>query len=260
MSNFKLETIQVRNNPWVNATEHKCNKYARDFFYQTPISLVGNSCIVDFAGNLHIRVLSSILPNHLLEQLETASEKHKQLMQLRSIADCRGNHTTLTFGSYIERGGSGKIWTRKNEVCPGFLEDIEEVGQFLSKIFIKLCPEIAVDSLNIPETLRLWHGITLMFWNITSISMEHIDTRDLKWSLIVPFGKRSKGLVDLPYLNSTAKVSRGGLYIINSTSIYHNVVDSNIWRESLVLTNHAAVFKRFTNIDTSNLFCRNLKY
>jgi hypothetical protein len=44
----------------------------------------------------------------------------------------------------MKRDGSGAIWTKKQ--LPGFeyfLQDIDDVGKFVSNIFAKVCKEVA---------------------------------------------------------------------------------------------------------------------
>jgi hypothetical protein len=83
------------------------------------------------------------------------------------------------FDSYIERGGSGKIFTKKtNKSCPNFLESIGGVGKFLSHMFKLVCREVATCIQSVPEKLYLWKAITLMFWNATNITTHHTDSRD----------------------------------------------------------------------------------
>ena len=59
--------------------------------------------------------------------------------------DKRGYHLAQWFGFYVECGGSGKVWTTKYpKHFEHFLEDMNEVGQFLSNFFAHVCIEIAV--------------------------------------------------------------------------------------------------------------------
>jgi hypothetical protein len=44
-----------------------------------------------------------------------------------------------------------------------FLQDIDEVGNFISSIFTKVCPAVADQVSSVDPTIRLWDAITLMF-------------------------------------------------------------------------------------------------
>jgi hypothetical protein len=73
-----------------------------------------------------------------------ASQHRDAVIHRLLVSDVRGAHTTVMFGSYIERGGSGKIFTKKtNKFYPNFLESIDGVGKFLSYMFKLVCREVA---------------------------------------------------------------------------------------------------------------------
>jgi hypothetical protein len=80
------------------------------------------------------------------------------------VSNVRKAYTIVIFSSYIERGGSGKIFTKKtNESCPNFLESIDGVSKFLSHIFKLVCKEVTTCIQSVPEEIHLWKVITLMF-------------------------------------------------------------------------------------------------
>jgi hypothetical protein len=117
----------------------------------------------------------------ILQKKENASKKYKVHLHQHQISDVRGTHSTTQFGSYVERGGSGAIWTRKQ--LPGmehFLQDIDEVGNFISSIFTKVCLTVADQVFSVDPTIRLWDAITLMFWNATIINKVYVDSRDIE--------------------------------------------------------------------------------
>jgi hypothetical protein len=224
------------------------------------ILLEGNSCLVDSSGAVLLRLLANIVPEHLLQVLETTTQKHRQqIIKQSRVTDIRGEHASVMFGSYVERGGSGKIWTARDHLnCKGFLDDIHEVGQFVSSLFRKVCVEVAYNVANVPANYKLWDAVTLLFWNASNISKSHVDVRDLQWSLVLPFGHFTGGDVCLPYLNARVKARRGDIYLINSNKVFHNVAESSLSREVLVFTNHRSVIQRFCTINIANLFTQTI--
>ena len=140
------------------------------------------------------------------------------------------------------------IWTSRNEAgCGGFLEDIQEVGKFASKFFANICPAHFCCVAAIPKELQLWKGISLCFWNATSVNKVHVDSRDWCWTLVMPFGNCQGSMVDLPYLNSRVHACRGDMYLLHSPKVYHNVLGAE-QRQSLVFTNHKSVVQRFVDV------------
>jgi hypothetical protein len=111
-----------------------------------------------------------------------------------TITDIHGTHATTVFGSYIERGESGQIITRKERLLlEGFLQEIDRVDQFVNAIFarvnvtqmqfactntLKVCVEVAINVAKVPLQYKLWSAISLLFWNVTSTTASHIDLRD----------------------------------------------------------------------------------
>ena len=251
-----LSAVYLRDNPYVSQQQNKYQAFLRDHFHRIPVLLDRNSCIVDSSGAVLFRLLVDIVPECLLEVLETAAQKHKQQVIKRSMVnDVRGNHASVMFGSYVERGGSGKIWTVKDHpYCTGFLEEIHTVGQFVSDLFRKVCIEVAFNVAKVPGDYRLWDAVTLLFWNLSNITKSHVDVRDLQWSMVLPFGDFTGGEIDLPYLNARVKVKRKDIYLINSNKVYHTVCESSPDRQVLVFTNHRSVVQRFCNIQITNLF------
>ena len=188
--------------------QNKDNVFNRAYFYEKSITLEGNSCIVDFEGTVLARLVKNIIPETLLNKLESTASKHREEVLKRPVEDSRGKRGAVVFGSYVERGGSGKIWTKKDHSsCPGFLEEIADVGKYMNQLFILMCPEIAMHVCRVPDEIKLWKAITLMFWNAESVSKSHVDSRDMNYVLVLPFGKFEKKKVDLLYLNTNIKQS-----------------------------------------------------
>lgn len=252
-------TICLRENPKVTKVEHTNKTYSCDSFYPLPLELEGNACVVDGNGDALVILLANVVPERLLQQLETVSHKYKALaQQYCTVDDIRGPHVSVMFGSYVEAGGSGSIWTRKHYPwCYQFLEDIKEIGEFVDAIYGQFCIEHAVHMLEVPDSIKLWKYLSLLFWNSTSGSKQHLDVRDFTYSIVLPFGNFHGSYVHLYYLNTYVKAKRGDIYIINSNRVYHSVVNGDPDRQSLTCTNHKCVVQHFCNIDTTNVF---LKY
>ena len=251
--------IIMRANPHVTAQENKINKFSQDHFHPHQLFLQSNSAVVNSDGKVLAMVLKNIVLEHLIRKAEEVGLKHMQAAAKHStIEDKRGRHISAVFGSYIEQGGSGSTWNRRGyEWCPNFLEEINKLRVFVSHVFHWFFEEIASNMDLVPSKVKLWETISLLFWNGTSISKKHIDTRDLEISVVVPFGKYCKSWVDLYYLNILLGVERGDLYFINSNKVYHTVQDPEPKRQSFVFTNHNCVVKRYCrNVDISNLFSK----
>jgi len=257
VNSFSLASIYIRDNPPVTLEQNTAKVFGRDHFYKDHILLDGDSCIVDSGGELVVRLFKSIVPDYLLEKLESSSKRYKDaVLKAAQVGDCRGLHHSLKFGSYVERGGSGRIWTVKSYPhCTGFLEEIREVGQFVSDLFSRVCLEVACHVAALPEELKLWDAISLMFWNLTNVVKTHVDSRDFEWSMVLPFQHFSGGEVDLPYLNATIKAQRKDIYLIKSNKTFHNILAS-CNREAIVLTNHRCVVQRYCKIDLTNMYMR----
>ena len=135
----------MRDNPPVTQTEHRNKVYSSDHFYKETLTLSENSCLVDSSGQVLARLLSNIVPERLVQQLEQVSEKYKKhLKALCEISDNRGAHVTIKFGSYLERGGKGRMFVKKNPPnCLDFLEEVKEVGEFISYVYNMVCVEVA---------------------------------------------------------------------------------------------------------------------
>lgn len=232
--------------------QHDEKVFPRDQFFKNPLELKEDGVIVDREGQVLVRLLKNAVPESLLKLLETAAESCKQaVVKGAEVTNSRGKYVTLKFGSYVERGGSGAIWM--SDEHPFFLAAMDKVGKYVSAIFKEICPEIFACTSSLPAELQLWAGITLMFWNATSIKRSHTDPRDWGWSLVLPFGNFTKGTVDLCYLNATVEAKRGDLYLLRSNEVYHDIVSEEVEdRQVLVFTNHKSVVQRFINTDLSD--------
>jgi hypothetical protein len=139
------------------------------------------TAVIEDNGRVLFWNLHQIVPLTILQKAENASKKYKVYLHQHQISDVRGTHSIARFGSYVERGGSGAIWTRKQlPSMEHFLQDIDEIGNFISSIFTKVCSAVADQVSSVDPAIRLWDAITLMFWNATTINKVHVDSRDIE--------------------------------------------------------------------------------
>ena len=249
--------LYLRDNPSVSRTDHQEGKYLRNSFYERPILMDTNSCILDSNGEVLVILLKDIIPEQLMQDLENTIKKYESLAaRYSSTTDIRGRRISTRFGSYIEQGGSGKIWNRKSYPwCLTFLQEIQTFGDFVDNVFGTFCPEIASHVEKLPEDIKLWKFITQLYWNGSSVSKSHLDFKDFGYSIVAPFGNFTDSCVDLIYLNTIVAAKRKDLYLLRSSKVHHNVAFPEESRQSLVFTNHACVVKRFIeNVDISNLY------
>jgi hypothetical protein len=126
--------------------------------------LEGVCCLIEDSGKVLFQNLHQIVLPSVLQKAENASKKYKAQLHQHVVSDVRGLHSTVRFGSYVERGGSGAIWTKKQ--LPGFedfLQDIDDVGKFVSNVFAKVCKKVATMVSSVPTAYKLWNTISLMF-------------------------------------------------------------------------------------------------
>jgi hypothetical protein len=117
----------------------------------------------------------------VLQKAENAFKKYKAQLHQYVVSDVRGLHFTVRFGSYAKRGGSGAIWTKKQlPSFEDFLQDIDDVGKFVSNVFIKVCKEVATMVSSVPTVYKLWDTIFLMFWNAITVNKIHVDSIDIE--------------------------------------------------------------------------------
>jgi hypothetical protein len=81
----------------------------------------------------------------------------------------------------VERGDFSAIWTKKQlPDIEDFLQDIDEVGNFINSIFTKVYLAVADQISLVDLAIKLWYAIILMFWNVTIINKMHVDSRDME--------------------------------------------------------------------------------
>lgn len=255
MNSLHLTIIHLRENPAVTKLQHKVRQFTRDHFYTTPLVLTKNECIVDSSGEVLARLFINVIPEELLVSLERVARKYQdRVIAKHGVKDPRGIRASVKFGSYVEQGGSGATWTVKNyDTCPGFLDEIDSLGKLVNSIFKTVCVEVAANVASVPDAFKLWDSITLLFWNLTCTQAEaHVDVKDLKWCMVLPFGDFEEGEAELFYLNTKVRARRRDLYLIQSPHVYHAASIAER-RQVLVFSNHNAVIQRFCEVDVSNI-------
>jgi hypothetical protein len=60
------------------------------------------------------------------------------------------------------------------------LQDIDDVGKFVSNIFAKVYKEVTTMVSLVPTVYKLWDIISLIFWNATTINKIHVNSRDME--------------------------------------------------------------------------------
>jgi hypothetical protein len=79
----------------------------------------------------------------ILQKAKNAFKKYKTYLYQYQIFDIKRIQSIAQFDSYVKRGGFDAIWTRKQlSGIEDFLQDIDEVGNFISSIFTKVCPTV----------------------------------------------------------------------------------------------------------------------
>jgi hypothetical protein len=147
--------ITIHSNPYISLHDDKSNLYQRSYFYSFSLVVSGRSLIVNDEGKTLAVVLNDIVLLQLLQQLELVASKYRDIRR-SLVSDVRRAHATVMFGSYIEREGSDRIFTKKaHESCPDFLKSIDGVGKFLSHMFKLVCREVAACVQSVPEELHL---------------------------------------------------------------------------------------------------------
>ena len=205
---------------------------------------------MDETGRVLFRLFRGRCPKKQLRKAERAANKHKKLVKPVKN-DCRGERDAAMIGSYIERGGSGALYTRKYGDIAAFLKEIDAVGELASCLLEEVLCRKLVDALKlVPANFKLWEAVSVMFWNAQNVSHSHVDRLDLGGSIVLSFGDFKECFLDLQYLNCTVKLRRRDMYFVDSHSVYHSIcaekTPSN--RQCFVFTNHKAVVERISKL------------
>jgi hypothetical protein len=74
------------------------------------------------------------------------------------------------------------------------------------------------------------------------------------YSIVLPFGHYKNSYIELYYLNTLLQVERGDMYLLNAHKVYHNIVEPDSKRQSLIFMNHACVLNRYLPEANANLY------
>jgi hypothetical protein len=231
--------------------------FPQSYFHSNQLLLNETACIIDPTTRAVLAVLlKKIVPESILVLIEKVTAIHREAVERKAkVEDIRGNCLSTKFGSYVERGGSGATWTvKERDYCPNFLQDIDIVGSWVNKVFKHMCPEIESRVARFPKYMQLWEATSLLFWNASNIQHRHIDIRDFMYSMVLPFGHYKNSYIELYYLNTLLQVKRGDMYLLNARKVYHNIVEPDSSRQSLIFVNHACVLDRNSPEEDANFY------
>ncbi len=199
--------------------------------------------------------MRDILPHELVDNLEKVALEMGKIVRLRrEIQNEVGNatrrkHNAVRFGSIIERGGSGIIRvSANNQTLADIITKNSVLWGYIGIIFALTCPNEAKIMLTVPEHYRIFGGMfTAGYWNLEPVYRLHRDTRDWRWCCAIVFGDFEKGDLDFPVINVSVGLQKYALCFFWSKKLLHTVSNACVTRQSLILTNHTAVIKKFNS-------------
>jgi hypothetical protein len=74
------------------------------------------------------------------------------------------------------------------------------------------------------------------------------------YSIVLPFSHYKNSYIELYYLNTLLQVKWGDVYLLNTHKVYHNIVEPDSKRQSLIFVNHACVLDRYSLKANANLY------
>jgi hypothetical protein len=74
------------------------------------------------------------------------------------------------------------------------------------------------------------------------------------YSMVLPFGHYKNSYIELYYLNTLLQVEQGDMYLLNTHKVYHNIVEPDPKRQSLIFVNHTCVLDRYSPEANANLY------
>lgn len=182
----------------------------------SPLIITQTEAVFDKQGKIVAWKFKNFFDEKMILQLEqTATECNLGKL----VTNVRGSHIGATFGSLIERGGSGEIHHQQHTAVAGeeFLNRNDELIQCLSFMMSQITPTQAFATEYIPKRFTRLGNFTTAFWNRTpiseyccfvdlfsykcSIGKLHKDPRDWFYCWIVPFGDWTGGDIVLTYNN-----------------------------------------------------------
>jgi hypothetical protein len=247
----------MRANPKVTLMKDRSNTFPITHFYPKSLLFNKTASIIDpTTGSVLAVLLKKIVPEPLLMLIEKITATHREVVERKiKVEDMKGKCLSTKFGSYIEYGGSGATWTvKERDYYPNFLQDIDAVGIWMNKIFKYMCPEIEARVAKFPAHMRLWDTTSLLFWNASNIQHRYVDIRDFMYSIVLSFGHYKNSYIELYYLNTLLQVEQRDMYLLNAYKVYHNIVELDPKRQSLIFVNHTCVLDRYSPKANANLY------
>jgi hypothetical protein len=72
--------------------------------------------------------------------------------------------------------------------------------------------------------------------------------------MVLLFDHYKNSYIELYYLNILLQVEWGNMYLLNTHKVYHNIVEPDFKRQSLIFVNHTCVLDRYSLEANANLY------
>ena len=134
------------------------------------LTITNTEAVFDQKGAIVAWKFKEIFSEEMISNLENTSPT---CSLGKIVNNVRGLHTGVTFGSLVERGGSGNIHQQEHTSKAGkkFLNSNKLIMKQLSAIMTQVTPFQAMAAEYIPNKFRQLKKFTTAFWNRTPISI-----------------------------------------------------------------------------------------
>lgn len=203
--------------------------------------------VVDSAGKPLVWLLKNRLNIKLMEQLadDVWNTDFKKLARRRGDSR-RGEDKAVNLGIWQRRGGDVSFHkTPESKTKQGtlFIKKYGRVWSTVRQEMKQIDPSYARAIGSIPgfkPDLGMFHYGMVHF--ATGDGMEHVDPKDFRWSVSLPFGHFEGGNLYFPYLGVEIEARSTDIVVFKSNLLYHNVSQvTSGKRGSVVLVNHRRV-------------------
>ena len=135
-----------------------------------PLILSTNEVVYDNTGMIVVWLIKDLIREEMVSNLEHSAS---QCFLGHSRTNTRGKHKVATFGSLIERGGSGNIYFQNSTEPAGkrFLNENEPLIDYLCQVMTNITPMQSLLVDYVPEEHRIMKKFTVCFWNRSVIGM-----------------------------------------------------------------------------------------
>ena len=217
----------MRDNPYVTEKQAKADLFPIDKFFKSELLLTTNSVVCNSSGQVLLRLFKGIIPESLLRTLEESTNRMEPDLRYRhQTKDKRGDYISVKFGSYIERGGSGRIIiSEDNTTFDFFITDNHKLWQFMSSVFATFAPKESSKVKKLPPEYRIFGNFSVGYLHFTPIYKQHRDKKDYRWCCSILFGNFVRADLDFPYLNTKLRGCRGDLAFFWSRIVFHTLSD-----------------------------------